>query len=67
MAITKYIVDAMGGIIEVDSTPGEGTNFHVSLDLERADVLEADMVLPPWSMLVAAHCRSTHFRRKCHG
>ena len=52
MAITKYIVDAMGGIIEVDSTPGEGTNFHVSLDLERADVLEADMVLPPWSMLV---------------
>ena len=52
MAITKYIVDAMGGIIEVDSTPGEGTNFHVSLDLERADVLEANIVLPAWSILV---------------
>ena len=52
MAITKYIVDAMGGIIEVDSEPGQGTEFRVILDLEKAEVPETDMVLPPWRMLV---------------
>ena len=52
MAITKYIVDAMGGQIEVDSAPGRGTSFHVTLDLEKSEVQEADMVLPSWRMLV---------------
>ena len=52
MAITKYIVDAMGGIIEVDSEPGQGTEFRVILDLKKAEVPEIDMVLPPWRMLV---------------
>ena len=52
MAITKYIVDAMGGIIEVDSEPGQGTEFRVILDLEKAEIPETDMVLPPWRMLV---------------
>ncbi len=33
MAITKNIVDMMGGTITVDSTPGEGTTFTVLLDL----------------------------------
>ena len=52
MAITKYIVDAMGGIIEVDSEPGQGTEFRLILDLEKAEIPETDMVLPPWRMLV---------------
>ncbi len=52
MAITKYILDAMGGLIEVDSELGKGTSFHVALDLEKAEIPEADMVLPPWNMLV---------------
>ena len=52
MAITKYIVDAMGGLIEVTSAPGEGTSFHVALDMEKAEIPEADMVLPNWAMLV---------------
>ena len=52
MAITKFIVDAMGGTIDVDSELGKGTEFHVTLDLEKAEVLEADMVLPSWNMLV---------------
>lgn len=34
MAIAKYIIDAMGGVIEVDSEKGRGTEFHVVLDLE---------------------------------
>ncbi len=52
MAITKAIVDAMGGTIEVQSSPGLGTEFHVTLDIERATVQETEMVLPPWNMLV---------------
>ena len=52
MTITKYIVDAMGGRIDVDSELGKGTSFHVTLDLEKAEIPEADMVLPPWNMLV---------------
>ncbi len=52
MAITKYIVDAMGGTIELHSEPGLGSEFHITLDLEKAVVQEADMVLPDWDMLV---------------
>jgi signal transduction histidine kinase/CheY-like chemotaxis protein len=52
MAITKCIVDAMGGTIEVISAPGQGTEFNVTLDLEKAIIQEVDMVLPSWNMLV---------------
>ncbi len=36
MAITKYIVDAMGGTISVRSEQGQGSEFHVVLDLKKA-------------------------------
>lgn len=52
MAITKYIVDAMGGTITVNSELNKGTEFHVALDLEKADLQETDMMLPPWKTLV---------------
>lgn len=52
MAITKCIVDAMGGTIELQSELGKGTEFCVTLDLEKAVTKEADMFLPPWRMLV---------------
>jgi CheY-like chemotaxis protein len=52
MAISKYIVDAMEGTIEVESAPGKGTRFHVAVDLERAAEAGSDMYLPPWSILV---------------
>ena len=52
MAITKYIVDAMGGTIEVKSELGKGSEFHVVLDLLKAKVTEEDMVLPNWNMLI---------------
>lgn len=52
MAITKAIVDAMKGSIEVQSELGKGTEFHVTLDLEKADIKEENMKLPPWRMLV---------------
>ena len=53
MAITKFIVvDAMGGDIKVRSTQGKGTEFLVTLDLEKATVTEEDMILPNWNMLV---------------
>ncbi|MCI9376738.1 MAG: response regulator, partial [Oscillibacter sp.] len=52
MAITKYIVDAMGGTIDVESELGKGSEFHVTLDLERAQIQEEDMILPEWNLLV---------------
>lgn len=52
MAITKAIVDVMNGSIELESAPGEGSRFHITLDFEKAVVKEEDMHLPPWRMLV---------------
>lgn len=52
MAITKAIVDTMGGTIELHSEPNKGSDFHIILDFEKATVKEEDMLLPPWKMLV---------------
>lgn len=52
MAITKCIVDAMGGTIKLTSAPEKGSEFHITLDLEKATVSLDDMMLPPWKMLV---------------
>lgn len=52
MAITKYIVDAMGGTIAVQSKQGEGTTFDVILDFQKSFDQEVDMILPDWNMLV---------------
>ncbi len=52
MTITKYIVDAMGGTLTVESEPEKGTEFHLILDLEKATEQEMNMFLPPWKMLV---------------
>lgn len=52
MAITKYIVDAMGGSISVRSEQGRGSEFHVVLDLEKAAEREMDTTLPDWNVLM---------------
>ncbi len=62
MAITKFIVGMMDGTIEVESEQGKGSEFHVTIDLERATIQDADIVLPPWRLLVVDNnedlCRS---------
>ena len=52
MSITKYIVSAMKGTIDLKSELGKGSEFHVTLDLERAVVPEEEMILPSWKMLI---------------
>ena len=52
MAITKYIVDAMEGTIDIQSEPDKGTEFLLTFDFEKADAMNMDMVLPSWNMLV---------------
>ena len=52
MAITKYIVDAMEGSIDIKSELDKGTEVSLTFDFEKAVALDMDMVLPSWSMLV---------------
>ena len=37
MAITKNLVDSMGGTIDVESEPGQGSCFEVFMDLKIAE------------------------------
>lgn len=52
MAITKYIVDASGGSITLQSEQGKGTEFYVTFDLERGEESEEKLILPAWEVLV---------------
>lgn len=52
MAITKFIVDLMGGTIEIQSELEKGSEFHVTLDFKKPEVKEEAMILPPWKVLV---------------
>ena len=52
MAITKYIVDAMKGSMDIQSELDKGTEVHLILDFEKVSEMDVDMVLPAWNMLV---------------
>ncbi len=51
MAITKRIVELMGGTIELQSELGKGSSFHVILDFRKAESVE-EWKLPEWNVLV---------------
>lgn len=53
MAITKYIVDAMGGTIDIESQPGKGSEFIVTADFPTVNENSAEMKLPPCTILLA--------------
>ncbi len=43
MAITKSVVDLMGGVIHVDSTPGKGSRFEATLEFPIDTAAEQNM------------------------
>lgn len=63
MTITKYIVDFMGGTIDVQSELDKGTKINLIFDFKKAPAGEVEMVLPPWNILVVDDdeflCKST--------
>lgn len=52
MAITHRLTDLLGGLIDVKSTLGKGTTFHVSLPLEIDDAPPLPAALPGLHILV---------------
>ena len=52
LTITKYIVDAMGGTITVESEQGKGSHFHIALDMEKTAQEEKKLQLPKQNVLV---------------
>ncbi len=71
MTITKFIVDAMGGTIDVKSEVNKGTQFDLTFDFIVAPEVEYNMVLKPWNMLVVDDdeflCKSTSDTLKTMG
>ncbi len=52
MAITKKIIDKMGGTIDLKSEKGKGTDFHIIVDLKKVNEDKGYMKLPEWKILV---------------
>ena len=52
LSITKHIIDAMEGSVLVESEQGNGSRFHVMLDMETALLPEKAVDMPPWRTLV---------------
>ncbi len=46
LAITKYIIDAMGGSIRVKSEPGLGSEFYITLDMKKMKRQQKPPLLP---------------------
>lgn len=65
MSIAKHIIDLMGGTIDVESTPGKGTDFTVRLSLKTA---ENRNVASDSDMQIAASAQSdTEEQNMFHG
>lgn len=46
LSIARRLVEAMGGRLEAESTPGQGSSFHFTVDLPLADGADQDATCP---------------------
>jgi len=53
LAISSRLISHMGGKLEIDSTPGEGSTFYFTLDCEKQDHEEKPHILPSYPGLRA--------------
>ena len=53
LSICNRLVTLMGGVLHVDSRPGEGSHFHFDIDFPLVDAREEAVTSPdPWHVLV---------------
>nr|WP_272886897.1 ATP-binding protein [Phenylobacterium aquaticum] len=57
LAISRSLVEMMGGVIDVDSTPGQGSIFAFLLPLDRAAQVAAPEAAPEEESFDISNCR----------
>lgn len=65
LPISKHFAEMLGGSITIDSTPGEGATFHVSLPYlqdENAPEQAVEKLLPNTSLLIHTHNALARFK-----
>lgn len=71
LAISRKIVEAMGGLLDLSSTPGVGSTFSVTLPLEAAESIANPVLDRLGELRILMVCRSEHlagvFRREMTG
>lgn len=62
LAITKQFIELMGGTIQVESTPGEGSLFRVEITVQKADEAEHAKPRNTWGRIIGLEPGQPEYR-----